>query len=100
MCIGGTGRQIDFLVRKVKALPAGDAQSMAASIERLLKNEPLCRRLGSNASRDAQNRFNLQRQADEYLAWYQHIVDDWRTHRPLLQSAALDGGLDALPESE
>ena len=80
-------------------VPAGDADSMAAGIERLLENEPLRRRLGANGARDARNRFDLQRQAAQYLAWYQDIIDDWRTHRSMLQPAPVDGGLDALPDS-
>ncbi len=81
-------------------VPLGDAHSMAAGIERLLKDEPLRRQLGMNAARDARDRFDQQRQADRYLEWYRHIVDDWRTHRSMLQPAAVDGGLDALPDSE
>jgi glycosyltransferase involved in cell wall biosynthesis len=80
-------------------VPRGDADSMAASIERLLKNEPLRRRLGANAARDARIRFDLQHQADQYLAWYQDVVDDWRAHRSLLQPADFDGGPHALPNS-
>lgn len=81
-------------------VPAGDAESMAASIARMLKNEPLRRQLGANAARDAENRFDLRRQADQYLAWYQDIVDDWCTRRSLRQPAAIQGGLDALPDAE
>jgi glycosyltransferase involved in cell wall biosynthesis len=81
-------------------VPERDAPAMAASIVRLVMDEPLRRRLGANAARDARNRFDLQLQADQYLAWYQQIVDDWRTRRSPLQRAELRGNLDALPDTE
>ena len=34
------------------------------------------RRLCENAALDAAKRFDLQGQADEFLAWYQEIVED------------------------
>ena len=57
-------------------VPGGDAQAMAAGIEHLLRDDSLRRRLGENAAVDAAKRFDLQGQADEFLAWYQEIVND------------------------
>jgi len=57
-------------------VPGGDAQAMAAGIDQLLSDDSLRRRLGENAVLDAAKRFDLQGQADEFLAWYQEIVDD------------------------
>jgi glycosyltransferase involved in cell wall biosynthesis len=68
---------------------AGDANSMAAGIERLLENESVRAQLGANAARDARDRFDLQRQADRYLAWYQDIIDEWCTQRSLRQTIAV-----------
>ncbi len=57
-------------------VPSGDAQAMAASIERLLIDDPLRLCLGENAASDAAKRFDLKTQADRYLDWYQHIVNN------------------------
>jgi len=56
-------------------VPGGDAQAMAVAIEQLLSNDSLRRRLGENAALDAAKRFDLQRQAAEFLIWYQEIVN-------------------------
>jgi glycosyltransferase involved in cell wall biosynthesis len=56
-------------------VPPKDAESMAAAIETLLKNADLRARLGENAARDAARRFDLEREIDEYLAWYADILE-------------------------
>jgi glycosyltransferase involved in cell wall biosynthesis len=56
---------------------AGDAPGMACGVERLLQDKPLCLRLGENAVRDAVQRFDIQRQADDFLRWYQEILQAW-----------------------
>jgi hypothetical protein len=33
--------------------------------------------MGENAARDAVERFGLQRQADDFLSWYQEILMGW-----------------------
>jgi glycosyltransferase involved in cell wall biosynthesis len=53
---------------------AGDARGMALGIERLLNDDSLRDRMGENAAKDAQERFDLQRQADEFLGWYEQIL--------------------------
>ena len=53
----------------------GDARAMAVSLEQLLRNQALRCRLGQNARRDAEQRFDLERQADEYLKWYQELME-------------------------
>jgi hypothetical protein len=50
-----------------------DAEAMAQAIVTLLTDDGLREILGKNAARDAQQRFSLDRQVDEYLFWYQHI---------------------------
>lgn len=64
-----------------------DAEGMALGIERLLNNDPLRRRLGENAARDAHERFGLQRQVDSYLKWYGELLAD--TNRCVTASANL-----------
>jgi glycosyltransferase involved in cell wall biosynthesis len=59
----------------------GDAPGMALGVERLLRDEPLRLRMGQNAVRDAVKRFDLQRQADDFLSWYQEILKDWESGR-------------------
>ncbi len=57
-------------------VPPGDAQGMALGVEQLLQDEPLRRRMGENAASDAVQRFDLQRQADDYLKWYEELLRD------------------------
>ena len=59
-------------------VPVGDAEGMADAIVALLTNEALRWRLGENAAKDARQRFDLQRQVDDYLTWYQKILDAWQ----------------------
>lgn len=54
-------------------VPQGDAEGMAISIERLLDDPDLNSRLSENASRDARERFDLERQVNDYLEWYGEI---------------------------
>jgi glycosyltransferase involved in cell wall biosynthesis len=55
-------------------VPPGDATGMAAGIERLLNDEPLRARMGANGAKDARERFDLERQADDFLGWYEQIL--------------------------
>ena len=57
-------------------VPAGDVEGMAAAIDQLLNDESLCRQLGENASRDSRGRFDLRRQASDYLEWYEHLREE------------------------
>jgi glycosyltransferase involved in cell wall biosynthesis len=52
----------------------GDDEGMAAAIETLFRDESMRRRLGENASADARQRFDLNREVDDYLAWYCHLL--------------------------
>lgn len=65
----GSDEATGILVRK------GDARGIAKGIELLLTNAPLHRKLGKNAARDACERFDLNRQVDTYLDWYQTIIE-------------------------
>ena len=55
-------------------VPPADAAAMAAAVEHLLANPVLCRTLGENAARDAAVRFDLERQVDVYLDWYERLI--------------------------
>ena len=55
-------------------VPPGDAQAMAISIEKLLTNDLLTKVLSRNATIDARLRFDLAKQANCYLDWYEQMV--------------------------
>jgi glycosyltransferase involved in cell wall biosynthesis len=59
-------------------VPSRSAESMARSIVRLLKDDRLRLRLGKNAARDAASRFDLNRQVNQYLAWYGEIQEHFK----------------------
>ena len=54
----------------------GDAAQSAYAMEHLLANPSLRTRLGENAATDAARRFDLGREAQEYLDWYEEILED------------------------
>jgi len=71
--VGGIPEQIEqgktgFLV------PPGDARSMTQAILELLENDQLRERIGKAAAESAQLRFNLDREVDDYLAWYREVL--------------------------
>jgi glycosyltransferase involved in cell wall biosynthesis len=51
---------------------------MAGAILDLLANRDLSLRLGDNAVREAQRRFDLAEQAQQYIAWYYEILAQHR----------------------
>ncbi len=61
-------------------VPPHDADSLASGIMRLLDDDTLSQRLGENAAREARRRFDLRRQADEYLAWYTAVTEKNQSH--------------------
>ncbi len=62
----------------------GDAEGMALAIGSLLRNTQLHRQLGANAVQDARKRFDLERQAQAYLAWYQALIAQRHVKNSLL----------------
>lgn len=71
--VGGIPEQIQhgktgFLV------PPGDVEAMTACLIQLLLDERLSRQMGQQAVVDARERFDLRRQVDAYLHWYEDIV--------------------------
>jgi glycosyltransferase involved in cell wall biosynthesis len=55
----------------------GDAEAMARGIERLLFDDELRMKLGENAVADSRDRFDLQKQASEYLDWYAQVIGNY-----------------------
>lgn len=50
-----------------------NAEELAVRIEQLLRDDSLRLRLSQNAAKDARERFDLERQVDAYLDWYEEI---------------------------
>ncbi len=84
--VGGVPEQVKGLRTEISSInhyPAaeatglltspGDAEELATCIEQLLKNQSLLRQLSQNAAKDARERFDLERQVDAYLDWYEEI---------------------------
>jgi len=53
--------------------PPANPAAMADGIERLVLDPKLRQQLSHNAAADARRRFDVQRQADDYLNWYEAI---------------------------
>jgi len=73
--VGGIPEQIvdgitGFLV------PEGNAEAMSVKIKQLLDNDDMRSKMGTQAAAVASSRFSLDRQADDFLDWYQEIIDN------------------------
>ena len=51
-----------------------DAEALSARVMELLDDEPRRSKMSREATRDARQRFDLERQADAYLDWYRDLV--------------------------
>lgn len=69
-------------------VPVGDAEGMAAGIVALLTDDTLRRQLGENATQNAYERFDLNRQVEAYLEWYQETIERENVDRPACRRAA------------
>jgi glycosyltransferase involved in cell wall biosynthesis len=72
--VGGISEQVDdgvtgFLV------PAQNPELMAQSVKILLNDSQLAKKMGSAAIEKVRDKFTLQNQVDEYLRWYQEIIE-------------------------
>jgi glycosyltransferase involved in cell wall biosynthesis len=72
--VGGIPEQIEDGVTGFLT-PPGDPLAMARRIEQLLSDYTLRQRLSVSAVDAARRRFDLNRQVDDYLAWYREIID-------------------------
>lgn len=73
--VGGIPEQIEdaetgFLT------PPGDAERMAEKILLLINDDNLCKAMGKRGSDIVRQKFDLEKQADEYLAWYDEILNE------------------------
>jgi glycosyltransferase involved in cell wall biosynthesis len=58
-------------------VPPGDAPAMSRAIQRLLEDDEFHRKISERAIVDARAQFDLDRQADTFLEWYEEILEDW-----------------------
>ena len=79
--VGGIPEQVkslgrDYGIQEATGMlvPPFDAEEMARAIELLLCDDVLRLQLGKNAAEDAKKRFDLNRQVDDYLSWYQELI--------------------------
>lgn len=83
--VGGIPEQVDDGVTGFLT-PPGDAVVMAERISQLLRDDELCRRIGFEATQSARSRFGLERQANDFLMWYNEILEHWRGERLIAKS--------------
>jgi glycosyltransferase involved in cell wall biosynthesis len=75
--VGGIPEQVDE-GRSGYLISLGDAPALAERLTRLLSDAELRARMGAEAAQAARRRFDLNRQADAYLDWYQVLVERHR----------------------
>ncbi len=73
--VGGIPEQIEDGVTGFLTAQ-GDAKAMATRIVQLLEDDRLRKRMGMQAADAAKEHFDLKRQANEYLKWYETIIND------------------------
>jgi glycosyltransferase involved in cell wall biosynthesis len=88
--VGGITEQLRLGERATGILvPPGDADALAEAVVQLLRDDSLRRRSAENAADDARHRFDLERQVEECLDWYQEILastDPLRTEGKVQES--------------
>lgn len=62
--------------------PPADAEAMAGRLVQLLGDDHLRCSMGELATADAQQRFDLNRQVDDYLSWYEEILAEHALSKP------------------
>lgn len=72
--VGGIPEQVEEGVTGYLT-PPGDSQAMAMRIEQLLSDNALRQRFAAAAVESARRRFDLDRQANTYLDWYEELID-------------------------
>jgi glycosyltransferase involved in cell wall biosynthesis len=80
--VGGIGEQVTDSVTGF-LVPAGDSEAIAARLKLVLNDASLRDNLGARAAAEARARFDLERQADAYLDWYEEILKSGDEHSAL-----------------
>ena len=60
-------------------VPPQDPQAMAAALDRLLADSNMRARMGQQAAERARRLFDLRRQAQAYLDYYEEIIEHFAT---------------------
>ncbi len=71
--VGGIPEQIENGITGFLVQPL-NAKAMATRIIQLIEDEEIRQRMGVQAAISAKKRFDLERQANDYLEWYEEIV--------------------------
>jgi glycosyltransferase involved in cell wall biosynthesis len=79
--VGGIPEQIEDGVTGFLT-PPGDTKALAVATSRLLCDFELRSRFSAQAAESARLRFSLDRQADDYLSWYEQLVTKRRDSAP------------------
>lgn len=74
--IGGIPEQIDDGVNGFLVQP-GDPEKVAACVEQILQNDELSKRMRTKSVESARRYFNLEQQTDDFLNWYNEILQQW-----------------------
>lgn len=77
--LGGLVEQIEH-ERTGLLVPPFDPEAIVAGVERLLADGGLRACIGHRAAEQARSGFGLERQARDFLNWYNEIVSLWRAH--------------------
>jgi glycosyltransferase involved in cell wall biosynthesis len=72
--VGGIKEQLEDGVNGF-LVPPKDFEAMASRVRQLLVDKELYRRVATKAVESARQRFDLNKQAEDYLSWYQEILD-------------------------
>jgi len=78
--VGGIPEQIEEGITGFLT-PPGDAAAMSARIDQLLSTDGLRERVAAASVASARRRFDLNRQVEDYLSWYQEIIAKSRFQR-------------------
>jgi len=76
--VGGIPEQVDH-GQTGMLVPVGDATLFSAYLRMLLRHPGLRHSFGKQASKSANERFNLETQADSLLDWYEQVVHNVRS---------------------
>lgn len=78
--VGGIKEQLEDGVNGF-LVPPKDFEAMASRVRQLLIDKELYRRVATKAAESARRRFELNQQVEDYLNWYQEILDSHYAER-------------------
>lgn len=58
-------------------VPPGDGACMSRAIQRLIEDDNFCRKISEREVAYAKSRFDLNRQVNDFLEWYEEVFEDW-----------------------